>query len=98
MTMTPDFGTGSTTPPPIKKKGVIKIFGDRGDQKIAWDADDEKDVIKARTRFGELLRGVGGGQRHKAFLMDDSGKKGKEITEFDPSAGAILMVPQMVGG
>jgi hypothetical protein len=78
---------------PPGKTGVMRVMGPMGDQKIAWDADDTSQVTKARTRFAELLS-----KGHRAFLMDVTGKKGKQITEFDPSAGAILMIPQMVGG
>lgn len=73
--------------------GVMKVMGPMGDQKIAWDSDDTSQVTKARTRFAELIS-----KGHRAFLMDKTGKKGKPLDEFDPSAGAILMVPQLVGG
>lgn len=73
--------------------GTMKVMGPMGDQKIAWDADDSSQVTRARTRFAELIA-----KGHKAFLMDSTGKKGKPLDEFDPSAGAILMVPQLVGG
>lgn len=73
--------------------GVMKVMGPMGDQKIAWDADDGKQVLRARTRFAELIK-----KGHRAFLMDETGKKGKQIDEFDPSAGALLMIPAMMGG
>lgn len=90
MTMTP---AQPGARPAKRVTGVLKIFGYRGDERVAWDVDDTRQVTRARTRFAELIA-----KRHKAFLMDETGKRGKAITEFDPSAGAILMVPPMVGG
>jgi hypothetical protein len=78
----------------VKPKGVMKIMSANGDDRIAWDPDDAKQVTKARTRFSELVA-----KGFRMFLMDPTGKKtGKQIDEFDPSAGAILAVPAMQGG
>jgi hypothetical protein len=77
----------------IKIKGVLKVMGENGDDRVLWDPDDQKQVMKAGTRFAELVK-----KGFRMFLMDDTGKKGKQITDFDPSAGAILAVPAMVGG
>ena len=79
--------------------GVMKtMHADYGDERLAWDMNDPKQVMKAQDRFDGLLTGRQGGRKHNAFLMDPTGKKGKQIDAFDPSAGAILMVPQLVGG
>lgn len=79
--------------PPVGSTGVMKIMGPKGDEKLAWDIDDTKQVVKAQSRFAELLS-----KGFRAFLMDKTGKRGKQIDEFDPSAESILMVPAMVGG
>lgn len=79
--------------PPVTGRGVMKIMGRMGDEKVLWDMNDSKQVLKARTRFADL-RAKG----HRAFIMDATGKKGKPLDDFDPSAGAILMVPPLVGG
>lgn len=73
--------------------GVLKVFGAKGDDRLLWDADDPIQVQRARTRFGELLRSGA-----NAFRMDATGKKGERIMDFDPAAGAILVVPPLVGG
>ena len=77
----------------VKPRGILKVLGDKGDERMAWDPDDTKQVTRARTRFSELVA-----KRFKMFLMDDDGKKGKPIDDFDPSAGAILAIPPMQGG
>ena len=73
-----------------------------GDERLAWDPNDLKQVTKARTRFEELLAGTSPtarGRTHRAFLMEEGGtKKGKQIDAFDPSAGTILLVPAIAGG
>lgn len=83
--------------------GVMKTMHQlHGDEQLAWDPNDLKQVTRARTRFEELLAGTSPtarGRTHRAFLMEDGGtKKGKQIDAFDPSAGTILMVPAIAGG
>lgn len=77
----------------VPGKGVIKIMGVSGDDRIVWDPEDESQVTKAKKRFKELLL-----QGYKAWKMDDTGKKGVPIEEFDPSSGAILMAAALKGG
>jgi hypothetical protein len=79
----------------IRVKGVLKVLGEKGDERVSWDPDDASQVTRARTRFDELARGR---RRHNMFLMDETGKKGKQISDFDPSAGAILAIPALQGG
>lgn len=77
----------------IPGKGVIKIMGASGDDRIVWDPEDEGQIAKARKRFKELLL-----QGYKAWKMDAKGQKGVPIKEFDESAGAILMAAGLQGG
>lgn len=70
--------------------GHIHALGGSGDTTLAWDAKNETDVENARRMFDEL-RGKG----YKAFT---SGRSRKEMTEFDPTARKMVMVPPMAAG
>lgn len=73
--------------------GVMSEMNEQGDTKITWDRDNEDEVAAARASF-DLLRGKG----FSAFSVGRTGRKGKLITEFDPDAERILLVPQIAGG
>ena len=77
------------------RRGVMNIMGKKGDEKITWDSDDPKQVLKARTAFEEYRK-----KGYKMFKMEDMAgqKKGEEITEFDPNVERIVAVGAMVGG
>lgn len=74
--------------------GVLKLMGQRGDQKVAWDPADKGQIEKARSKFNQLVKNM----KYLAFRMDETGKKGEQIKEFDENAGAILIVAPMQGG
>lgn len=77
------------------KIGKLQIMGLEGDEKLTWDHSDDFQIKKARDRFNELLK-----KGYKAFVSKDMAgtKKGEQITEFDPTAERLIMVPQFVGG
>lgn len=74
--------------------GVLKMLGPAGDQKVAWDPADKSQIEKARNKFNQMVKNM----KYLAFRMDESGKKGEQIKEFDENAGAILIVAPMQGG
>lgn len=74
--------------------GVLKLMGQKGDQRVAWDPADKGQIAKARAKFDQLVKNM----KYLAFRMDETGKKGEQIKEFDPEAGAILVVAPIVGG
>lgn len=74
--------------------GVLKLMGPAGDQRIAWDPTDKGQITKAKAKFDQLVKNM----KYLAFRMDETGKKGEQIKEFDENAGAILVVAPIVGG
>ena len=74
--------------------GTLKIMGQKGDQKVAWDPSDKDQVSKARAKFNQLVVNM----KYLAFRMGPDGKKGDQIKEFDENAGSILLIPAMQGG
>ena len=75
-------------------KGQLRILDKTGDIKTIWDAEDEVEVRFARDQFNEFVNNKG----YNAFAVKKDGEKGKKITEFDPKAGRIILVPPIVGG
>lgn len=74
-------------------KGTMAVMGRSGDTKIAWDSDNAAEVAAARKTFDEL-RGKG----FHAFSIRGEGKQGKQVTEFDPDAERLVLVPPVAGG
>lgn len=77
------------------KTGVLLIPKfDEGHAKIEWDSKDPKDVEAARDMFiKQKAKG------YAAYRVDPkNGDKGEKITEFDPKAEKIIMIPAIAGG
>lgn len=74
---------------------TLSILGIRGDEKLTWDPRDDLQVRKAHNKFEELLS-LG----YLAFVSEDIGgtKRGRQISEFEPDAERLIMVPPMQGG
>lgn len=66
----------------------------QGDVKKLWNPANADEVADARRSFDDL--------RSKGYLAfkvtSKNGEKGEQIAAFDPTAGAIIMVPPMQGG
>jgi hypothetical protein len=73
--------------------GYLKVMSGHGDQSLAWDATDHKSVETARERFTKLLR-LGG----TAFKSEPGKVEGTQLTQFDPKADEIIIIPQVSGG
>ena len=78
-----------------KTLGEMRIMGTVGDEKLTWDHADDIQIQTAKKKFQELLS-----KGYKAFISKDIAgqKKGEQITEFDPTAERLIMVPAMAGG
>lgn len=75
-------------------KGVMEILCSKGDDKVFWSPDDDKQVEDARRQFDEYLK-----KGYTCFRMDNEGNKaGRKITEFPKHAARLLFIPRMVGG
>jgi hypothetical protein len=73
--------------------GRLAVMGPEGDTKLIWDSDNEDEVANARRTFDDLRC-----KNYTAYSVKKSGKKGKVITEFDPDAEKIILVPHVIGG
>lgn len=70
----------------------MKIMNRLGDATLTWNVDVQEQVEEAQRQFEELVnqgylaaKSLGGGQHEM-------------ITEFDPEATRILVMPPIVGG
>jgi len=69
-------------------------MGAEGDVRQAWDPDNKDEVAAAKKVYDDLK-----GKGHLAFrVTDKKGKKGEQMTTFDPKAGRIILAPPMAGG
>lgn len=84
---------GSTSPEDVEVIGEMRVMGRKGDTRIIWDPDNEHEVAQARKTFDDLRK-----KRFVAFKVGSGGKKGEQVTEFDPSAEKLILAPPMAGG
>lgn len=79
----------------VKAGGGAFFLMDRsGDTKQIWDPTKPVEVEAAQAMFDRLVTREG----YSAFQVEEDGEKGGRITEFDPKAGKMILVPKMVGG
>lgn len=64
-----------------------------GDLKVIWDPDNKAEVKAAEEQFTKLRKAG-----HLAYTVDEKGKKGTQITKFDPAAEKIILAPALRGG
>lgn len=69
------------------------IMDQTGHSTITWDPTKPVEVDVARDAFDKLIK-----ERYQAFRVEASERQGSKMTSFDPQAGKIMMVPQLVGG
>ena len=76
-------------------KHAFAIMGKSGDTKVIWDPHASLEVAAAKAQFEALTKD----KKYSAFQVEgDEGKKGKRMDKFDPSAGRIILIPNMQGG
>ena len=73
--------------------GELRCMSSLGDTKVIWDPKNDDEVEAAEEQFNTLID-----KGFSAFEVKKGGDKGKKITKFNPNAGKIIMVPEIVGG
>jgi len=78
----------------LESRGEMSVMGKEGDTKVIWNAENADEVENARRTFNDL--------RRKGFtaysVRGEKGERDRVITEFDPGAERIIMVPRVAGG
>jgi hypothetical protein len=73
--------------------GTMQIMDRSGHTSVTWDPETPAEVRAARETFNSLRS-----EGYNAFRVEEDNERGERITTFDPKAGKIMMVPQLVGG
>jgi hypothetical protein len=58
-----------------------------------WDPTDAASLQEVQAEFDKLVE-----NGYAAFAAEVAGGPSRKIETFDPNAGELLMVPQLVGG
>jgi hypothetical protein len=72
---------------------VMETMGVEGDVKKIWDPSKPVEVEDARRSF-DALKAEG----YRAYRTNEKGDQGEPMHSFDPTAGRLIMIPQMQGG
>ena len=72
--------------------GVIRWMGPEGDTQVAWDETDTAAMEKAREMIDRAFQ-----EGRGVFAVDEDGV-GVRLSEFDPHARQIVVIPQIKGG
>jgi hypothetical protein len=72
---------------------VLEVLGNGGDTKIEWDPNDPDSVAKARAEFEAISTGRG-----MRIMRIDGEDSNTAVTEFDPTEGRYVAIPNLVGG
>lgn len=86
-------GTFNTSDGAVQITGVMQIMDQTGHTTTTWDVNRPDEVEAAREQFNSLTR-----KGYQAFRVEGANNQGERLREFDPKAGKIMMVPQLVGG
>jgi hypothetical protein len=76
-----------------KHTGTMNIMDSTGHSKQIWDKDVPEEVAAAKAAF-DALKAKG----YSAFYVQNDGKDGKRMDEFDKNAESLIMVPPKKGG
>lgn len=71
----------------------MRITGTPSGTKIIWNADEPVGVKSARRSFDEHVA-----NGYAAFSVKGDGGPGEQITEFDPDAEKVILIPPVRGG
>lgn len=74
--------------------GEMRVMGQPGDTRVMWNPDNTDEVKAAKRQWDDLV----GKKRFRGFRVKSDGEKGEQVTEFDPDAAKLIIVPPMAGG
>jgi hypothetical protein len=77
-----------------KGQSVLRILCSDGDRRLVWRKESQDEVREAKKAFNEALAKKG----NLAYAVSQEGERSQKITEFDPEAEEIVIVPMITGG
>jgi len=72
---------------------VIEVMDPSGHTRHIWNSEMEAEVEAAKSLFKTLVK-----KGYRAFHVKKDGEEGKAMTDFDPEAEKMIMVPPLQGG
>jgi hypothetical protein len=76
-----------------KREHFIAVLDHTGDTRTMWNPGVQAEVDAAKKVFAKLRK-----QGYLAYKVGENGEPDETIHDFDPTLGAIVMSPQIVGG
>jgi hypothetical protein len=73
--------------------GLLRILGRGGDKELPWDRENPEQLDDARFVFETLLR-----EGYQAYSLDQNGRTGEHLRQFNPEADEIVFAPRFRGG
>lgn len=73
---------------------MMSMMSGHGDIRKIWNAANPDEVEDAKRSFEHLVKE----KRYLAFRVQEDGKKGEQVREFDGAAGKVLLIPPVAGG
>jgi len=73
--------------------GFMEIIDATGHTKHVWDSDNQEEVDAAEAVYDSLTE-----KGYRAFRVKKDGDEGERMTEFDPNAESMIMMPALKGG
>lgn len=72
---------------------LMEIMDRTGHTEVNWDASNDGETEVARETFNRMTE-----RGFRAFRTDGKGAQGTRMTEFDPEAESLILVPHLAGG
>lgn len=72
---------------------LMEIMDPTGHTEVNWDQGSEDEIEVARETFNRMTE-----RGYRAFRTDLKGNQGTRMTEFDPAAESLILVPHLQGG
>lgn len=74
-------------------RNIIEIMDRTGDTKQMWDSRNPEEVSNARRTFNDFKE-----KRYIIYRVNKDGSTGELMTEFDPNAERMIIMPPAFGG
>lgn len=72
----------------------MQILDNTGHITISWSPGIQQEIDHAEEIFDDYV----GERGYSAFRVQGENQQGARLTEFDPSAARLMLVPQLKGG
>lgn len=79
--------------PDEKKFIVMQVPDESGHNETSWDPNDTDEVAGAKSYFESMKK-----KGFAAFRVEEGGRRGEQMHDFEPRAGRIIFSKPMKGG